>query len=219
MGIIGIKSEQGFTLTELMIAMVIGLIVLSGVYSTYIAQQKSYNVQTQITFMNQNLRAGMYFMEREIRMAGYDPTGNANVGITSAGSNSITFSMDLNGDGDTDDPDDTNEVITYSLYVDSLGVTNLGRSSQGGSLQPVAENIDALNFVYLDKDGNVTATLSNIRSVQITMVARAEKRDPDYVNNQTYSNQQGTVIYTAPGDNYRRNLLTAEVKCRNLGLR
>lgn len=218
MGLINnLDSPDGFTLTELLVAMIIGLVVMTGVYSTYYAQQRSYNVQTQMVFMNQNLRAGMYFMEREIRMAGYDPTGNANAGIVTANANSITFSMDLNGDGDTGD---SNELITYSLYdAYSDGDTDLGRSSQGGPNQPVAENIDALDFVYLDEDGNPTATLADIRSIQITMVARADKIDPDYVNNQTYPNQQGTVIYNAPGDKYRRNVLTAEVKCRNLGLK
>ena len=151
---IRLNSQDGFTLTELMVAMVIGLIVISGVYSTYYSQQRTYSVQTQVAFMNQNLRSGMYFMEREIRMAGYDPTGNANAGIVTASSNSITFSMDLNGDGDTND---SNELITYSLYdAYSDGDTDLGRRSQGGPNQPVAENIDALNFVYLDENGNVT---------------------------------------------------------------
>lgn len=209
-------SDQGFTITELLVAVLISGIVMTGIYSTYYSQQKSYVTQTEVAAMQQNLRAGMYYMEREIRMAGYDPTGNANAGIVTADSSSIRFTEDLNGDGDTND---SNEDMTYSLYDSGGdGDNDLGRKVGGGSNQPVAENIDALNFVYLDQDGNATTTLSQIRSIQISMVVRSDRVDQKYINNTVYRNQQGTVIYTAPGDSYRRDLLTAQIKCRNLGL-
>jgi type IV pilus assembly protein PilW len=100
------------------------------------------------------------------------------------------------------------------------------------SLIPLAENIDAINFVYLDgaDPPNVLATpvpeinRSEIRSVQITIVARSGQNVPGFFYRQTddriYRNQQGTIILdmSAAPDNFRRQLLTAEVKCRNLGL-
>lgn len=200
-----LKEEAGFTLVELMAAMVIAVVVMAGIYSAYYSQQKNATAQEQTAEMRQNLRAGLDLMAREIRMAGYDPTQSANAGITAAASNSITFTEDLNGDGDTGDAD---ENITYSLSG-----MDLQRSGQ-----VVAENIDALNFVYLDGSGNVTANLNDIRAVQITMVARAGKRDPGYKDTASYSNQQGTQILAAQNDSYRRRMLTTSVICRNLGL-
>ena len=200
-----LKEEAGFTLVELLAAMVIAVVVMAGIYSAYYSQQKNATAQEQTAEMRQNLRAGLDLMAREIRMAGYDPTQSANAGITAAASNSIIFTSDLNGDGDTSD---TDENITYSLSG-----TDLQRSGL-----VVAENINALNFVYLDGSGNVTATLNNIRSVQITMVARSGKKDPGYKDTASYSNQQGTQILAAQNDSYRRRLLTATVICRNLGL-
>jgi prepilin-type N-terminal cleavage/methylation domain-containing protein len=67
--------EKGFTLVEFLVAIGISAIVLAAIYSVYYAQQKSYVVQEQVAEMQQNLRAAMYIMAREIRMAGYDPTG------------------------------------------------------------------------------------------------------------------------------------------------
>ncbi len=92
---------DGFTLVELMVAMAIGLIVMSAVYSTYSTQQKSYVLQEQVAAMQQNIRAAMYYMTREIRMAGCDPTGNAQAGITAAGPTTISFTRDIRGNDPT----------------------------------------------------------------------------------------------------------------------
>jgi type IV pilus assembly protein PilW len=211
-------NKHGFTLVELLVAIAVAGIVMAGIYSSYYSQQKSYVAQEQVAAMQQNLRVGMYYMEREIRMAGCDPTGNAGAGIQTANTNSIRFALDITDDpgtGDADgDTDDANEDITYSLADnDGDGDNDLERNNN-----LVAENIDALDFVYLDANGAPTATLSDIRSVQISLVARTGRGDPGYTNNTAYQNKQGTTIYTAPGDNFRRKRLTTEVKCRNLGL-
>jgi type IV pilus assembly protein PilW len=216
------QNENGFTLVELLVALAISGVVMAGIYSAYYSQQKSYVTQEQVAAMQQNLRAAMYIMQREIRMAGCDPTQNANAGIQTAGTNNIGFTLDITNTAGTGNPDGLldgpNENVTYSLYDSGGdGDNDLGRDTGAGN-QPVAENIDALDFVYLDANGATTTTLANIRSVQITLVARTGRRDPGYTNNTSYQNQQDTTIYTAPNDNFRRKLLTAEVKCRNLGL-
>jgi type IV pilus assembly protein PilW len=58
------REEKGFTLIEILVAMAISLVVMTGVYQVYVAQQKSYILQEQVAAMQQNLRAGMYFMAR-----------------------------------------------------------------------------------------------------------------------------------------------------------
>jgi type IV pilus assembly protein PilW len=211
-------NNRGFTLIELLVAMVISGIVMTSIYSAYYSQQKSFINQEQVVAMQQNLRAGMELLEREIRMAGYDREGTSDAGIFTAEDSSIRIKEDLDGDGLTSG---SNEDITYSLYdYGGDGDTDLGRDTGGGN-QPLAENIDALNFVYLRQDGTPLSTpvaaLGEIRSVQIAIVARTGRRDPGYTNNKSYQNFQGTTIYTAPGDNFRRKFLRAEIQCRNLG--
>jgi type IV pilus assembly protein PilW len=182
-------------------------------------------------------------MEREIRMAGYDPTGWATAEIQTATIDTIDtirITQDItdnagagHSDGDKDitdnagaghsdgDTGDTNEDITYALFdADGDGDTDLGRNDVNGvGNQAIAENIDALNFVYLDQNGTPTTSLAEIRSVQVTILARAERADRGYTNDIMYKNQQGGTIFAPlPGDTYRRKILAAEVKCRNLGL-
>ncbi|MFC1823195.1 prepilin-type N-terminal cleavage/methylation domain-containing protein [Thermodesulfobacteriota bacterium] len=211
-----IVSNAGFTIVELMVAIAMSGIVMSGIYSAYYSQQKTYTTQQQVCAMQQNLRSALFYMEREIRVAGFNPTGIPNAGIITSGVSTITVAMDITGDGNVTDADET---VTYTLYnPDGDGDNDLGRDNGDGTgTQLVAENIDALDFVYLDGDGDVTAMNSDIRAVQIAIVARTGKGESGYTNSEAYSNQQDNVIYTAPGDGCRRRVLMAEVKCRNLG--
>lgn len=215
-------SHYGFTMTELLVAMGISGIVMAGTYSVYHTHQKSYVAQEQVVAMQQNLRAARYFMEREIRMAGCDPTQWADSGIVTANGNSIRVTLDITDDAATGPPDgdtgDADEDITYSLAGSDL----MRNDVNGAGNQLIAENIDALNFAYLDEDGTVLATpvanLEDIRSVQITLVAKTGRGDPGYTNTAAYANQQGTEILPAQNDSFRRRRLTAQLKCRNLGL-
>ena len=220
-----IRSNQGFTLVELLVTLVVSGVVLAGICSTFYSQQTAYLNQEQIIAMQQNLRVAIYNMEREIRMAGHDPNGDAGAGIVTANVNSIRIAQDLTGNGGTGDPDkdvgDPGENITYSLQdADGDGDMDLVRNDHNGAgIQMIAEDIDALNFVYLNQNGLPTTLLADIRSVQITVLAKTGLPSRGYVNKTPYQNQQGqTIFIPLSGDHFRRRLLTAEVKVRNLGL-
>jgi type IV pilus assembly protein PilW len=234
------RCTKGFTLIELMIAMVISGIVMAAIYAAYEMQVRSQITNQALVDMQQEMRAAMLIMERDLRMAGYDPTQNAGAEITEIRANSVAFTMDVAG-GDTDgidnnndglvdgaeeadfpdgDLDDGNEVIRYVHEIDAEGTPYLGRSMGGGAVSPVAYNIDALNFVYLDQDGNPTADRTQIRAIAVTMVGRSGKEVPvlffKQQDNTVYRNQQGDVILAAPNDDFRRMMLSTVVKCRNL---
>lgn len=194
------RNKNGFTLLELLMGLAIASVVMAAVYSVFIAQVRGQVSQDVALDMVQGSRAAMARMENEIRMARLDPTQTADAHIMIATANTLTFSMDFSdgagggSDGDTDDP---NERVRYQLTPNH----DLGRASGsginkdtglGGTLQPIAENIDAVNFVYLtdDNDGdgqpdvipysdlndatspNAQANRDSIRVIQITMVAR-----------------------------------------------
>jgi type IV pilus assembly protein PilW len=108
----------------------------------------------------------------------------------------------------------SDESITYSLAdSDGDGDNDLERNSN-----LIAENIDALDFVYLDENDASTTDPSEIRSIQITMVAKTQRIDHGYHDTEQYTNQGGDPIFGPANDSFRRRRLTAEVKCRNLGL-
>ena len=252
------SKSRGFTLVELLVAMTLSSIILGIIYGTYQAQLKSQMTQQQVVEMQQNARAAMFAMEREIRLAGYDPTESDVPQITSAQTGSITFTMDINNgvdddlDGNIDEFDeigmpnvdgdinDNLEQITYRLSNDAGGDgiadglnCNLQRQHWDGAAMQTVDislNIDALNFAYLDADGNnlivgsavPAGQLADIRSIQISIVVRAGK-NPRYglpnqnLDDKVYMNQQGAVILPAQNDRFRRIVLSTDVFRRNLG--
>jgi prepilin-type N-terminal cleavage/methylation domain-containing protein len=64
-------EQQGFTLIELLISMALALVIIGFLSSSFIFQRKTYAVQEQIAEMNQNARAAMDIMSRDIMMTGY----------------------------------------------------------------------------------------------------------------------------------------------------
>lgn len=201
-------AKDGFTLVELMISLLIGGVVMAGVISAFLSQHKSYLVQDDNVFMQENMRSAVEIMTRDLRMIGYDPDG-LGAGITAVAANSLTFTKGDDAGG--------LETIIYSLY-DAYGDndSDLGRNLNGGGQTPVAENVEALDFVYLNESGAVTPTLADIRTIQFALVVRAETPDLKYVDTNIYTNLQGTTILAPPGDNFRRRLYRSSVVCRNL---
>jgi len=65
------RSSAGFTLIELLVAIALGMVILAGLFRTFKVQQDSYVIQDQVSAMQQNLRAAMYMITRDLQMAGY----------------------------------------------------------------------------------------------------------------------------------------------------
>jgi type IV pilus assembly protein PilW len=172
-------GEKGFTIVELMIALVLTFIVTAGLYRTYVSFQVTFDAQSQLVEMQQNLRIGMNRLVSDMKMAGYDPrqTGQAgfkNEGSKVTSSTTANFKMDLFGgnedgvDNDTDgitdeadetsygdsDFDDKGEHIYYYLAEDSLGSQNLYRDdlTDSSPADPIVQNVEVLEFVYVDLD-------------------------------------------------------------------
>jgi prepilin-type N-terminal cleavage/methylation domain-containing protein len=71
----GKDSENGFTLVELLIGLVISGFMVSAGFGVYLNQHEGWIIQEQITNMQQNARAAMHELETTIRMAGYGLPG------------------------------------------------------------------------------------------------------------------------------------------------
>lgn len=223
-----LKSETGMTIVELLITLAVGAIIIAVIYSIYISQIQGQATQRAALEMQQGLRAALIIMEREIRTAGADPLGIANTGVEFADFNDFHFTHDIRGAGDMEpdgNHDDPDENIRYCI----TGNGHLGRATAGSNtFQPILDNVDALNFVYLDRAGNRLNTpiadnnLNRIRQVQVTIVARYALSQGGLLRPVTdtniYRNQQGDVILDAPNDNFRRLMMTTTITCRNMAL-
>ena len=180
-------NQKGVTLTELLIALALGLFTVGAVYAVHLHQVKRQIVQEDVLAMQQTARAALDMMAREIRMAGYDPMGvNRDVdpsndfhGLTDHPTE-LHIRADLNGNGVLTD---SKESIVY-LYDDAT--STLRRKVGRGGRQPMAEHIEALTFSYRDALGHPTTHTPSIRAVDVQVTARTAHPDSQYPENEGY---------------------------------
>lgn len=72
------RTLAGFTLIELMVAMLLGLVVIAGVASVFLANQRAYRTSQALGDVQDNTRMAFEMMARDIRDAGL--TGCSNEG-------------------------------------------------------------------------------------------------------------------------------------------
>lgn len=175
-----VNNQKGVTLIELMLVLATSMLILAAVYVLFISQQRHYVAQSDVTEMQQNIRAGSAIMQADLRMVGFSPTEKPQdsfklIDITNRdldyntlnvnGDSTIQYYADINEDGKLDDPD---EVYTFSLsdYPDNTpadrdGMSDLTRTTQTpvvNNRELIAENIEAMAIAYAsdaDGDGNL----------------------------------------------------------------
>jgi len=67
------KAARGFTIVEIMIALVISMILLGGVSQVYLSTKQSYRLTENVARMQENSRFAMDILTKELRMAGFSP--------------------------------------------------------------------------------------------------------------------------------------------------
>lgn len=149
------KKDNGFTLVELLVTLLVGGIMMAAIYGAINTAQRSSTGTERRVVAQQDARAALELMAMEIRMASLNPNSGGNVwvdavscsgaaanqlarGIQEATANSIAIEMDIVGslvpgypaDGVIDDP---NEIIRYAYNSASKYIT---RSTNCGPNQP-----------------------------------------------------------------------------------
>jgi type IV pilus assembly protein PilW len=192
-------GSAGFSLVELLVAMVVASIVMAAISSVYASLTRSYTTQTVAADVQQAVRAGIDFMAEDIMLAGLDPQGTADAEINEAGSTKIRFKADRNMDGDADD---NLEEITYELIGTQL------RQTDHSGTETLIDNVENFQFIFRNavnqdlindlglSDPLGDADRPNIRTVEISI----------------------TVEEPAGRGGMVERTYTTRVRCRNIGL-
>ena len=124
------QAANGFTLVELMIALVLGLLIVAGVISLFLGMRASYGFQEGLSRVQENGRFAIQSLSQELRMAGYrgcanpetvtswlDPTGTG-YSDSLFGNRAVT-GWEASGTG----PGDAYQIGTASNWSGSHGET------------------------------------------------------------------------------------------------
>ncbi len=74
--------QQGVTIVELMVALVLGIILTGGVVQIYLSTKNTHDITAGLSRMQESTRYSLDMMARDIRMAGYIPCGRPQTNAT-----------------------------------------------------------------------------------------------------------------------------------------
>ncbi|MDI6762082.1 MAG: PilW family protein [Thermodesulfobacteriota bacterium] len=163
-----IKRENGITIIELLVALVIFAIVIAGTYRLFVAQSRAYTVQDRVVETQQSIRSAMEVLLRDLRMTGFDSDSpDSKIDIITpliAGTDQITVDYEF---------DNTTQ---YSVrYWRDAGSQTLRRqlttikdTSVAGPEETLLENVEDLQFTYgVDTDNDKALDRSWIQAGDI----------------------------------------------------
>jgi len=186
-----LKDERGFTLSEMVVTVIIMSVVLMALFSIFDMSVKTFRYGNNKTEAVESARLGLEKMEREIRAA-YPVGSDGHLFFSANGSatsnppqampklTQITFGNELGaGDGIIDCPNANDcEYITYKLTDDAAGssaactvspcdlrrVNTVAASVANEPGDPVVDNAvfpGGLDFTYLKSDGTPVTGVSS----------------------------------------------------------
>ena len=170
-------EEEGFSLPEVLVTMMIMIIVLFALYSIFDMSMRVFSFGNDKVEAVENARSGLEKMEREIRAAyAYDKTDTSTTNdyLFPAGgftSSSITFGNDLNGDYRVDSG---TEQITYSLSGGSPATLLRNGQPVVGFVQDV-DGGNALTFEYRNAAGTAVTNEADIEVVRVKLEVAVDR--------------------------------------------
>lgn len=123
-------NKRGFSLVEVLVVMVVMGLVTAAVYTTFLSTQRHAYTQDEVVEVQQNLRAGLDFLVKDIRMAQFMTPTDETALITVP----TKLLDDANDDGDYDDTDERSVLSLVSVTSMHGYARVTAASSDGASL-------------------------------------------------------------------------------------
>ena len=174
-------ENAGFSMIELMIAISIVGVILIALSATFERSGRLYTTQNVSAALQEEVRASVEIMAREIRMAGYDPFKTGDFEIKTADATHLLFTLDLNEDGSVNNssfPNCERLSFRYSNANEALQII-CGEGTGAQDVQTLIGGLNTdtrvtgMNFVFMDNQNNSTSFIEDIRGVVITLTAEA----------------------------------------------
>ena len=184
-----IRSNRGFTLIELMIALLIAAIILAAVYDVFMSDFRAFISHNLILNAHEKEKMALEFISREIQLIGYDAQTSPITGdIITAKKDSIQFE-------EYNRLNNTRAKILYQYRASDNTVIRRFNLWDGASStwipatdEIVIEDVDTFSIVYYSEDndkidfnalGEILSTdIPDIRRVDLSLRVKTAKMDP-----------------------------------------
>ncbi|MDH3885436.1 MAG: hypothetical protein OET63_14550 [Desulfobacterales bacterium] len=144
--------QKGFTLVDILVGLAMASVLMAATISLFTTMGRSYTTQNVAADVQQVARAGIELMIQQIRMAGFDPGGNAAAAILPNFDDTSVFDDAHNGQvADTDATQ-----IAFTMDADMDGRIDNCRNGDGTVKCPVEDdNIENELIAYRLNDGAI----------------------------------------------------------------
>jgi len=140
------KRQQGFSLIELMVALLIGLLLLGAMLNAFLSSKVTYSTQSALAKVQENARFAMEIVGREVRQAGYQGCS-----VNNSFANTVNTGASYDDFFSLDEPVDGLNNVTGATYGSNAGV----------------DNSDVLMIKYASLDGGCTVDSHNPTAASI----------------------------------------------------
>ncbi len=168
------NNQQGLTLIEMMIAMILGILVTGTILTVFISNVKSATENVKMIRLNQELRVVMGFVSDELKRAGYsaDPDNEEFINQLSVpvapDNDCVIYSYDVNANGLRNAAEENfgfrleNQQIQWGRNVSCTG-------SSGWQSLTFLENSRITNFTILPPPTPLTNGGITIQQYEVTI--------------------------------------------------
>ncbi len=221
------RKQTGLSLIELMIALVLGLVVVSAVFNTYLGSSRSSRFSQGLQQIQENGRYGITTLQRGIRLAGYSPDGNIDEPFDIVNSSDtqlvvrLTDTHDCNGE-----LTDTVDGIAINTYAhDDVNETITCMGNVGLTPMPVVEGVEAMRFLWgidADADGvperyipyDATISATEVVAMRVAILVGSGEPIRSRATAETHVLFDQEVI--SPEDKIARDVFSTTVLLRNI---
>lgn len=155
-------DQMGFTLLEILVALVMGTIFITAICALIIDQTQTHEDHQMKVMMQQNGRAALSILTNELMLAGYSPDQRSDggsgrlAGFEIAGINIFKITYDSNANGVIKRKSGVeNSYDELTIYVFDAGNKQLERNNNTNSF---LENVEAFRVLYAYDKDDMSAT-------------------------------------------------------------
>ncbi len=155
-----LRPQQGMTLVEVMIALAISMVLLTGVLQIMLSSKQTYRIQEGTARLQENGRFATQFLSEDLRMAGYSGCSSGII------PNNI---VDLDGDGTPDGISDFSTDGLLGFEYSGLPVTLTATETLTSA--EVLSDTDVIVIMYGSTDESLNLRgnmLSDNANIQVT---------------------------------------------------